>query len=300
MPNGSYSDGITTQLGAVQQPPQLVVGHEPGEVHDVADALHVDLRLQLGEVGAAAGDHAADVGHAVAQVADRPGQHLEALLVLDAAPRDDQRLALVAATAAPAAAHWPVSTPLGTRCTFSERQLEAVDDLADHEPRAGDDLVRLVREPPLDGVDRGRRALAARSRRGGPARWRGSWRPAARPTASSACRPTQATSQSWAWTTCGRQSPSRAASCVELVVGRRHPGDEVVVGQPRQVGVGPQHAHALDHRRRRRRSGGARLNTTTSWPARAIARARPSTWAAMPPTTSGGYSHDSIRTRIDR
>ena len=29
-----------------------------------------------------------------------------------------------------------------------------------------------------------------------------------------------------------------------------------------------------------------------------MALARPSTWAAMPPTTRGGYSHDSIRTRI--
>src|SRR6478735_778159 len=37
--------------------------------------------------------------------------------------------------------------------------------------------------------------------------------------------------------------------------------------------------------------------TTTSWPARVIARARPSTCAAMPPTTRGGYSHDSISTR---
>ncbi len=35
----------------------------------------------------------------------------------------------------------------------------------------------------------------------------------------------------------------------------------------------------------------------TSCPERTIARARPSTWAAMPPTTSGGYSQDNIRTR---
>ena len=34
----------------------------------------------------------------------------------------------------------------------------------------------------------------------------------------------------------------------QLVVGRAHPGQEVAVGQRRQVGVGPQHAHAVDDR----------------------------------------------------
>ena len=40
--------------------------------------------------------------------------------------------------------------------------------------------------------------------------------------------------------------PEAGGELGELVVGRGHPGDHVVVGQPRQVGVGPQHADALD------------------------------------------------------
>ena len=60
--------------------------------------------------------------------------------------------------------------------------------------------------------------------------------------------PAQATSQSWACTTSGRQPPRRAASCDELVVGPGHAGDEVVVGQPRQLGVGPEHPHPVDDR----------------------------------------------------
>ena len=60
--------------------------------------------------------------------------------------------------------------------------------------------------------------------------------------------PAQAASQSWLWTTSGRQSPSCAANCVDLVVRRGHAGDDVVVGDPRQVGAGSQHPNAVDHR----------------------------------------------------
>ena len=67
MPNGSYSDGMTTHPARWTSVAQLVVGQEAGQVDDVADALQVDLRLQLGQVAAAAGDDAADPGHAVAQ-----------------------------------------------------------------------------------------------------------------------------------------------------------------------------------------------------------------------------------------
>ena len=81
--------------GALQQALQLVVRHETGELNEVADALHVDLGLELGEVAAAAGDHATDAREAVPQVTDRSGQHLEALLVLDASPGDDQLLAAI-------------------------------------------------------------------------------------------------------------------------------------------------------------------------------------------------------------
>ena len=80
--------------GAFQQGAELVVGHEPGELDDVADALHVDLRLQFGQVATPAGYHTADVGDAVTDVADRPGENLESLLVLDSTPRHDQMFAL--------------------------------------------------------------------------------------------------------------------------------------------------------------------------------------------------------------
>ena len=61
-----------------------------GQITSKAETLDVDLGLQLGQVAAAAGDDALNVGDAVAQQADRPGQCLEALLVLDAPPGDDQ------------------------------------------------------------------------------------------------------------------------------------------------------------------------------------------------------------------
>ena len=127
MPNGSYSDGITTQPARCSRRAQLVVGHEPGEVDDVADALDVDLRLQLGEVAAAPGDHAADVRAPVAQVADRPGQDLEALLVLDPAPGDDERLALPFGEAIAGGAASGRVDAVGHQVDLLRRQLEAVD-----------------------------------------------------------------------------------------------------------------------------------------------------------------------------
>ena len=81
--------------GAVDRVAELHVGEEADEPDDVADALDVDLRLELGEVAAAAGDDALDVGHAGAQRAHRPGEDLEPLLVLDAAPREHERPAAV-------------------------------------------------------------------------------------------------------------------------------------------------------------------------------------------------------------
>jgi hypothetical protein len=33
----------------------------------------------------------------------------------------------------------------------------------------------------------------------------------------------------------------------DLVVGRRHLGYEIVVGEPRQIGAGAQHTHTVDH-----------------------------------------------------
>src|SRR4051812_45189821 len=89
---------------------------------------------------------------------DRLSEDLEALLVLDAAPGDDKRLAVVDRNR-----RWRI--PLADvdsvrhQIDLLRRQLEPVGDLANHEPRTGDDLMRLERQPPLHGVDGGRRAL---------------------------------------------------------------------------------------------------------------------------------------------
>ena len=115
--------------------------------------------------------------------------------------------------------------------------------------------------------------------------------------------PAQATSQSWACTTSGRQSPSRAASCDELVVGRGHAGHEVVLGQPRQVGRGAQHAHAVDHLVVGHRVG-AGLVPLQAEHDHVVADRAPSPGPGRRRgrrcrrSTNGGYSHDSITTRI--
>ncbi len=49
--------------GAVDEVAQLDVGDEADEADDVADPFDVDLRLQFGQVAAASGDDALDVGH---------------------------------------------------------------------------------------------------------------------------------------------------------------------------------------------------------------------------------------------
>ena len=118
MPNGSYSDGMTTQPARCSDRAQLVVGHEPGEVDDVGDALDVDLGLQLGQVAAASGDHAADAGHPVAQRGDRRGRGPGS--PSRTAPGPTRRRAARAVGAFFAGgAHSAGSTPFGTRCTFS-------------------------------------------------------------------------------------------------------------------------------------------------------------------------------------
>ncbi len=84
----------------------------------------------------------------------------------------------------------------------------------------------------------------AGARRAGLVRWRGSWPPVARRAASSACRPpTPRASRGHA--------PRRASS--RPAARRAAPGDGSprpcarpgVVGQPRQRGVGAEHAHPL-------------------------------------------------------
>jgi hypothetical protein len=114
--------------------------------------------------------------------------------------------------------------------------------------------------------------------------------------------PAHATSQSCACTTSGA-SPELRRECHQLVVGDAIRATRSPSGSHGRS-AGPQHAHPVDHLVVGRPPGararaGCSVSTTTSCPPRTIARARPSTWAAMPPTTNGGYSQDSIRTRID-
>ena len=60
--------------------------------------------------------------------------------------------------------------------------------------------------------------------------------------------PAHATSQSWAVDDVGPPVAELRRQLRELVVGRGHAGDEVVVGHPRQIGAGSEHANAVDHR----------------------------------------------------
>ena len=210
MPNGSYSDGMTTHPARWTSVAQLVVGQEAGEVDEVADALEVDLRLQLGQVAAAAADDALDAGHARAQQPHRPGEHLEALLVLHAAPREHERLA--------AAGRPRPSTTTSGRCRWGSGGCAPAGSSKPSTTsrtmnrELASTAVGAVGEPRLDGVDRARLA-----RRDPPAvvaalGASGTWRRAWRRTASASVSAAQATCQSWAWTTSGRHGTSRADS----------------------------------------------------------------------------------------
>ena len=196
--------------GAVDGVAQLVVGEEAGEVDEVADALEVDLRLQLREVAAAPADDALDPRHPGPQQAHRPGEHLEALLVLDPAPREHERR--------PPARRLARRPPrrvdaVGDQVGALGGELEAVD-----RPRArGTWSWRAPRRRRGRATTRRRGSCSARraapGRRAGRARWCGTWRRAWPSWSAASVSAAQATCQSWAWTTSGRQAPSRAVSC---------------------------------------------------------------------------------------
>ena len=293
IPNGSYSDGMTTHPARWTVSRSRSSGRKPGQVDEVADALEVDLRLQLGEVAAAAADDALDARHPRPQQPHRPGEDLEALLVLDPAPREHERRP----AARRLARRPPVgSMPLGIRWVRSAGSSNPPIDLADDELRAGEHLGGVVGEPRLDGVDRARLAgrhpaavLAAlggvergdelgavqrRQRVGGPGDL-----------------PVVGVDD------VGAPVAEPGGELHEVVVGRGDPGDELVVGQPRQIGAGPQHADGADGAVGR----GARVGQGEQHDVVAGAASAwlsPSTWAATPPTDRGGNSQVSIRTRI--
>ena len=226
-------------------------------------------------------------------------EDLEALLVLDPSPRHDERLALAGRRR-----QLPERRvdAVGHQVDLLHRELEAADDLADHEPRTRDHLASLVGEPPLDRVDRRRHAHRDVAAVPAPLGRVDRGHERQRPTASSACRrPTPPASR-------GR---GRRRGASRRAVRPSPPAD----GSPTPCGPRGRRRATRAGRSRRGRTrtpsttsssatSGApgscrwRLITTTSWPARAIALVRPSTCAAMPPTTNGGYSHESMSTRI--
>ena len=201
MPNGSYSDGITTQ------PARWIVSRSftsggSRRAHDVAHTLDVDLRLEFGQVAAPAGDDALDVGHARAHRAHRPGEDLEPLLVLDAAPREHERPPAVGMLARRPPRRIDA---VGHLVHPFRGDLEPGDHLAGHERRRRDDVARRVGDPRLDGVDRARVALRDAAAVAAT-RWCGTSSRAARRGSRRACwRPSRPASR-------GRGRP-RASSC---------------------------------------------------------------------------------------
>ena len=195
------------------------------------------------------------------------------------------------------AAHSSRVDAVGHDVDLVRRQLERVETSSSRMnseqqiTRAG-----LVGEPPLDAVDRRRLARARGAHRRGPAPWRGWWPPAGRPHEVCSVSPAQATSQSWAWTTSGRQPPRRAASATRWWLAPAMRATKWSSGsQGRSVRA--RRTRTPSTTESSGASGWCSVRTTTSWPARARALARPSAWAEMPPTTSGGYSHESMAMR---
>lgn len=226
----------------VQQAAKLVTGDEAGEVDEVADALHIDLQLQLGQVGAPPGDDAVDPRHPVAEAGDGPGEDLETLLVGDAAPGDDEDLTRRRfVTGRPSFdAH-----PVGHTCDPVGRQLETVDHLLGHEVRQADDARRPVRQPGLDRVDR--RRIAGRHLTAVPTPFgavEGDHQRCPAEIGERVGRPRHVPVVGMDHV--GPPPVEQAEQLHEVMVGRGRLGDGVVGGQPGQLGRGPQHTHALD------------------------------------------------------
>ena len=155
MPKGSYSDGIDDHAGPVGERPQRRVGDVSGEVDDVADTLHVDLRLEVGQVAAASGDHAADVRAPCRGPGASTGP----------APGSPSRTARCPTTTRAARARLQDRSggcqyvrvdAVGDALHVVGVEFETGDELFDHEPSRRDEAIGLERQPPLDRVDVGR------------------------------------------------------------------------------------------------------------------------------------------------
>ena len=239
--------------GAVDEVAEPVVGQEAGQVDEVADALEVDLRLQLRQVAAAAADDALDAGDTRPQQAHRRGEDLEALLVLHPAPREHERGA--------AARHLARRPPrrvdaVGDEVGALDRQLEAVDDLADHEAGAGQDGGRRRGRATTRRRGPCSASPAAPARRAGRARSSGTWRRAGRRAAWPACRRPRRPASRGRGRCRAATGRGATASWTRWWLAEATRATSVVVGQPRQVGAAPAAPAPRRRCRRPARPGG--------------------------------------------
>ena len=138
----------------VQQPHELLVAHEPGELHRLARTPSPRATPRSSSEYVPRPTIAQRrFGRRAEQPRHRADQRLEALLVLEATPRDEQRR--VAAGAGDASAREASRVDaVRHHHDLVAGELERAHDLLDHEARAADHALGLVGEPPLGGVDR--------------------------------------------------------------------------------------------------------------------------------------------------
>ena len=236
----------------VHEVAKVVVAQEAGQVNEIADALDVDLGLELGEVAPAPADDALDARDARSQPRHCRRQQLEALLVLDAPPGDHQRLTLGRILAArPPRRVDAVRHAVG----LLRGQLEADQHLIGHEAGAGNHGVGPVGQPGLHRVHGG-----------GHARWH----PA--PVATTLGRVERGDQPDAVQRgervggpgnlpivgvdDIGPPVGQLAGELHDVMVGRCRLGHEILVGQPRQIGAGATDGDAtIDGDRRRLRVG---------------------------------------------
>ncbi len=124
---------MTAHRRLVEQALELVVGHEARERADVLDADGAGRGVQVRQVRALPGDHGPNAGDGLAHLGQRVDERLEALLVLDPAPRHEQRL--VAATTPVLLRRGPLLRVDAVRhdVDLVAGELERVHDLVAHE-----------------------------------------------------------------------------------------------------------------------------------------------------------------------
>ena len=184
---------------------------------------------------------------------------------------------------------------------------EQLGDLVAHRRRTGDERIGFANQPRFDGVH----LAADRDRTPSPnacrPRWRGWWKPVGRRSirrarspgvrpASRARARRRAARADCGWSL--RANPARTIEWPMASV-------QAIMSVPKSNSCGSCAAATT------RTSSvissvdgcvlgsvplGRRLSTTTSWPAAASAVASWCTCRPSPPTTTGGYSHDTIRT----